>query len=115
MNSKIYNIAFPIFAVVLVLFAFFLLEDFPTAHSALRVAEAEVVVPQEPVYDFSADDSYQKYLSVDNPFYTIDYVPFDLLPIDSSFTANNSKSFKLRQEAGIMFADMAWNFWNDFK
>lgn len=115
MNSKLYNMAFPILAVVLALFAFFLLEDFTIAHAAIRVAEAEVLVPQEPVYDYFADDSYQKYLSVNTPFLDPSYVPADLLPIDSAFTANSSKSFKLRQEAGLQFADMAWHFWNDFK
>jgi LAS superfamily LD-carboxypeptidase LdcB len=49
------------------------------------------------------------------PFVDMNYVPSDLMPIDSAFTANSSKSFKLRQEAGTQFADMAWHFRDDFK
>jgi hypothetical protein len=93
--------------------AFFVFNDFPSAHAAIRVVEAEV--PQEPVYDYLSDDSFQKYLSVNTPFIDLGYVPADLLPIDSAFTANSSKSYKLRQEAGIQFADMARHFRNDFK
>ena len=115
MNRKLYKISFSIVGFAFIAGAFFLLEDFPAAHAAIRVAEAEIVVLQEPVYDYFADDSYQRYLSVNTPFVDVNYTPVDLLPIDSAFTANSSKSFKLRQEAGIQFADMAWHFWNDFK
>ncbi len=72
------------------------------------------IVYPAPVFDFDSDDSYQKFLSDTHPFNDIWYVPRDLLPIDSNFTANNSKAFKLRAEAWIHFADMAWHFWNDF-
>jgi hypothetical protein len=65
-------------------------------------------------FDFDSDDSFQKYLNADHPFADTSYVPIDLIPIDSHFTANNSKAFKLRQEAAIYFADMAWHFWNAF-
>ena len=37
------------------------------------------------------------------PFVDVDYVPSDLSSIDSAFTANSSKAFKLRQEAGVQF------------
>jgi LAS superfamily LD-carboxypeptidase LdcB len=60
------------------------------------------------------DDSYEKYLSADTPFENIEYIPSDLLPVNSSFTANYSKRYYLREEAGIQFANMAWNFWHDF-
>lgn len=65
-------------------------------------------------FDFDSDDSFQKYLATDHPFNDSSYIPTDLIPIDSNFTANNSKAFKLRQEASIQFADMAWHFRNAF-
>jgi len=67
-----------------------------------------------PWFDFETDDSLQKYLSDEHPFFDASYVPIDLLPIDSNFTANNAKAFKLREEAGIQFADMARHFRNTF-
>lgn len=67
-----------------------------------------------PEFDFDSDDSFQKYLSTDHPFTDSSYTPVDLIPIDSNFTANNSKAFKLREEASIQFADMAWHFRNTF-
>jgi len=67
-----------------------------------------------PDFDFDADDSYQKYLNTDHPFTDSSYIPTDLLPIDSNFTANNSKAFKLREEAGVQFADIARHFRNAF-
>lgn len=115
MNKKIYRIAFSFFAVAFVFIAFLLLDEFPTAQAAIRVAEAEVILPPEPVYDYFADDSLQKYLSVNTPFIDMWYAPSDLVPIDSAFTANSSKAYKLRQEAAAQFADMAWHFRNDFK
>ena len=66
-------------------------------------------------YDFTSDDSYQRYLSNETPFNDLDYVPVDLAPINSNFTANNAKKFQLRQVAGDAFADMAWHFRNEFK
>ncbi|MCX6823847.1 MAG: D-alanyl-D-alanine carboxypeptidase family protein [candidate division SR1 bacterium] len=65
-------------------------------------------------FDFDSDDSFQKYLNTDHPFDDSTYTPTDLLPIDSNFTANNSKTFKLRAEAGTHFADLAWHFRNAF-
>jgi len=67
-----------------------------------------------PQFDFETDDSLQKFLHDDYPFNDKYYVPVDLVPIDSNFTANNSKSFKLREEASIQFADMAWHFRDAF-
>ena len=72
------------------------------------------VVSQISIFDFDSDDSFQKYLNTDHPFYDSSYIPTDLIPINSNFTANNSKVFKLRQEASIQFADMAWHFRNAF-
>lgn len=66
-------------------------------------------------YDFTSDDSYQRYLSNETPFSDLNYVPVDLAPINSNFTANNSKKFELRQTAGDEFADMARHFRDDFK
>jgi len=65
-------------------------------------------------FDFEHDDSFQKFLHDKHPFDDSAYVPTDLLPINSNFTANNSKAFQLREEAGIQFADMAWHFRNAF-
>ncbi|MEI6672779.1 MAG: hypothetical protein WCL02_05645 [bacterium] len=66
-------------------------------------------------FDFVHDDSFQKYLNTDHPFDDILYVPSDLVPINSNFTANAARKFLLRQEAGDMFADMAWYFRDAFK
>ncbi len=65
-------------------------------------------------FDFEQDDSFQKFLHDEHPFNDSSYAPTDLLPINSNFTANNSKAFKLREEAGVQFADMARHFWNAF-
>ena len=67
-----------------------------------------------PGFDFDDDASLQKYLNADHPFLDSSYVPSDLVPIDSNFTANVSKTFKLRQEAALAFADMAWHFRDAF-
>ena len=69
---------------------------------------------QENDFDFDTDDSYQRFLTTNRPFKDLDYVPSDLAPINSNFTANDARKFKLRQKAGDMFADMAWHFWDDF-
>jgi len=42
------------------------------------------------------------------------YIPVDLVPIDSNFTANEAKKFALRQEAGVQFADLARHFWKEW-
>lgn len=67
-----------------------------------------------PGFDYDSDDSFQKFLHDSHPFEDDSYTPTDLLPINSNFTANNSKAFKLREEAGIQFADMARHFRNAF-
>jgi len=41
--------------------------------------------------------------------------PDDLVSIDSDFTLNNSKQFKLRKKAAEQFELMAWAFSHDFK
>ena len=61
-----------------------------------------------------SDDSLQRFLDTNHPFHQLTYVPVDLTPINSNFTANDARKFKLRQEAGDQFADMAWHFWNTF-
>ena len=66
-------------------------------------------------YDFDSDDSYQRFLNNDRPFKDLNYVPVDLAPINSNFTANDARKFQLRQVAGDAFADMAWHFRDDFK
>jgi len=67
-----------------------------------------------PSFDFESDDSFHKFLHDKNPFIDKSYVPTDLLPINSNFTANNAKAFKLREEAWLQFADMARHFRNTF-
>jgi len=67
-----------------------------------------------PTFDFDSDDSYQRVLDTTKPFNDINYVPHDLAPINSVFTANNAKRFQLRQEVGDLFADMAWHFRHAF-
>lgn len=66
-------------------------------------------------FDFDSDDSYQRFLNNDRPFKDLTYVPVDLAPINSNFTANNARKFQLRQVAGDAFADMAWHFRDEFK
>lgn len=68
----------------------------------------------QPLRDMEQDDSLQKFLDDDHAFQDTSYVPSDLVDIHSDFTANNSQKFSLRAEAAVQFADMAWNFWNDF-
>lgn len=65
-------------------------------------------------FDLDSDASFQKYLSTETPFEDVYYVPQDLAPIESNFTANDARKFKLRKEAGDMFADMAWHFRSAF-
>ncbi len=65
-------------------------------------------------FDFDSDDSFQKYLNADHPFFDTSYMPNDLVNIESDFTANNSRAFQLRQEAATQFADMARHFRNTF-
>ena len=67
-----------------------------------------------PTFDFTSDDSFQRYLDPSHPFQNINYVPADLAPINSNFTANDARKFELRQEAGDSFADMAWHFRDHF-
>ena len=69
---------------------------------------------QSPTFDFDSDDSLQKYLHTDHPFDNTSYIPQDLVYVDSDFIANTSKIFKLREEAALEFADMAWHFWDTF-
>ena len=69
----------------------------------------------ERTYDTYSDDSFQKFLDKEHPFSVITYEPNDLKVIESDFTANNSRNYLLREEAGKQFADMAWSFQNDFQ
>ena len=64
--------------------------------------------------DMEQDDSLQKFLDDDHAFTDIDYIPIDLVPISSDFTANVSTKFLLRAEAALQFADMARHFWHNF-
>lgn len=66
-------------------------------------------------YDSKSDDSIQKYLGNWNYLFNPNYVPQDLILIDSDFTANSSRKFLMRKEAAQHFANMAWFFWNDHK
>lgn len=76
------------------------------------------ILPKEDNYsdaDISSDDSYQKFLDAEHPFLDLHYIPADLMPIESDFTANNARKFQLRKEAWIQFADLAWHFREYFK
>jgi len=88
------------------------------AHAAI-VTDHEIVPSfwmshKAPGFDFTDDTSFQKYLNDNQPFVDTSYVPTDLVAIDSNFTANNSKAFKLREQASVEFADMAWHFRDAF-
>lgn len=71
-----------------------------------------IEVPTEVRWDTESDSSFQRVLNKDKPFSNLYYEPRDLAEITSDFTANNSRAFKLRREAWMQFADMAWHFWN---
>ncbi len=64
-------------------------------------------------YDTESDNSFQKYVGNWNYLSDLNYVPDDLVAINSNFTANNSKRFYLRKDVAEIFADMAWAFWNE--
>ncbi len=80
----------------------------------IDVSEIDALETDILEFDFYSDSSYQKFLDDDYGFENPRYVPDDLVPIDSSFTSNDSSKFKLRKEAGIAFADMAWHFQDFF-
>lgn len=80
---------------------------------ALRWTEI-VQVDDSVIYDISSDDSIERFIDRDHPFWNLEYEPNDLKAIESDFTANNSRAFFLREEAWKMFADMAWQFQKDF-
>lgn len=63
-------------------------------------------------YDFWSDASFQKYVGNGSALQDFSYVPIDLSPINSSFTANLSSKFSLRKDAGTAFADLARHFRN---
>lgn len=66
-------------------------------------------------YDYTSDASYQRFLDPEHPFTQKDYIPEDLVAINSDFTFNNARQFQLRKEAAEQFADMVWHFQNDHK
>lgn len=62
-------------------------------------------------YETLQDNSLQKYLWNGQSLIDPNYVPSDLAPIDSDFTANNARKFLMREVAAKNFADLAWYFW----
>lgn len=72
-----------------------------------------IVEKIEPEWDLISDDSCQKFVDSQHFIY-VWYKAWDLEEINSVFTSNNAKNFKLRKEAGVEFADMAWAFSNEF-
>lgn len=101
---------------ILSMTVFFVVQNTVRAQNDLIVFSTPIIQEEEKTitYDINSDTSLQKYLSANTPFVDTNYIPADLLPINSNFTANTSKAFKLREEAGIQFADMVWHFWNEF-
>lgn len=79
------------------------------------VSEPEIPLVLEPQRDLISDTSFQKFLNEEHGFQNQKFEPEDLSPIDSDFTFNNARKFKLRKEAGDSFADLAWHFWDHFK
>jgi hypothetical protein len=59
----------------------------------------DLIQASKKIYDTQSDDSFQKYLSDNNPFENPDYRPIDLVPIHSYFTHNKSSKFLLREKA----------------
>lgn len=88
-------------------------ESWPVIY-AMVLNFSKIMYDRSPSFDMSSDDSFQRYLSNDTPFDDLNYVPSDLEPINSNFTANDARKFKLRKEAGDMFADMARHFRHEF-
>lgn len=74
---------------------------------------------EEPVeivtYDTKNDNSIQKYLGKWIYLSDLNYIPQDLVSIDSDFTANNARKFIMKKEAAQHFADLAWHFWSYHK
>lgn len=72
--------------------------------------------PVQPIiYDTKNDDSIQKYLGKWIYLSDLNYVPQDLVSIDSDFTANNARKFIMKKEAAQHFADLARHFWSHYK
>jgi LAS superfamily LD-carboxypeptidase LdcB len=122
--SKIQNISYILIAISFLWLSAFYVRNFAFAKSEEARAEKETIQNQifqdyllleEPKisYDLISDDSTKKYLSAETPFQDKNYKPVDLFPIRSDFTSNDSTRFSLREEAGIRFSDLAWNFWNE--
>lgn len=83
-----------------------------STYSILPNFDNPLTISLPTAFDLMSDDSWQRYISDETPFADAYYVPIDLAPIDSNFTANNAKKFLLRQEAADRFADMARHFWD---
>ena len=66
-----------------------------------------------PDYNLLEDASFQKYLGNGQYLVNADYVPWDLISIESDFTANSARKFLLRKQAAAEFADLARHFWKD--
>lgn len=120
----IQNISYVLIVLFFVWLSVFYVRNFALAkNEELKIEKQEIqdrifkdyLLLEEPKisYDLVSDDSLKKYLSASTPFQDYNYKPIDLLPIISDFTANDSTRFSLREEAGIWFSDLAWNFWNE--
>ena len=74
-------------------------EVFPEHYSQQQHLKRKKAKPKIPSRDTETDESFQKFLDDKHPFSVLNYIPKDLLPIPSDFTANNAKQFLLREEA----------------
>lgn len=122
--DKIQKISYILIAFVFVWLSVFYVRNFTFAKGEeikIEKQKAQTHVFQDPLifekpkntYDFISDGSLQKYLSAQTAFQDKNYKPIDLFPIKSDFTYNDSTRFSLREDAGIWFSDLAWNFWNE--
>ncbi len=122
--NKIQNISYILIAISFLWLSIFYIRNFAFAKSEEMKIEKEAIRKQEfqdyllleepkVSYDFMTDGSIKKYLSANTPFIDYNYKPVDLMPINSDFTASDPTRFSLREEAGIWFSDLAWNFWNE--
>jgi LAS superfamily LD-carboxypeptidase LdcB len=75
--------------------------------------EEILIEKRDTAFDFFSESSLQRFLDDDHPF-TAEYIPEDIVPIESHFTFNASSDFYLRSEAAVQFADMARAFSNAF-
>lgn len=65
-------------------------------------------------YDLDEDASLQKYVSVRKPYTDPNYIPADLIEMDTSYVIAKTAKPLLRPEAGRALTTMAQDFYTEF-